>query len=102
MALIQHDHMVKQISPAVTHESLGDAVLLWALETVPFGLDAEGLNGGNNFFAKAGSSIEDQVAGRRVVRERLTQLLNHPALLGCLVTLQLRIRCRLWAMTKKQ
>ena len=78
VALIQHDHMVKQISPAVTHESLGDAVLPWALETGPFGLDAEGLKGGNNFFAKAGSSIEDQVAGRRVVRERLTQLLHHP------------------------
>jgi hypothetical protein len=46
--------------------------------------------------------IEDRIMRRRVVRKCLAQLLNNPALLGCSVTLQCRIRRSSCAMTKKQ
>jgi hypothetical protein len=78
MAFIQNDHMVEQIAAAVADPTLGDAVLPRTSEAGPLGLDAEALHRVDHFFIELCAAIKDQIAGRRVVRERLAQLLNDP------------------------
>jgi hypothetical protein len=60
-------------------------------ETGPLWLNAKALHCVDDSLIEARAAIKDQVAGRLVVGECLTQLLNNritQALLGCLVTLQ--------------
>ena len=78
MALIEHDHMVEQVPAAVADPTLDNAVLPRTSEAGPLGLDAEALHGIDHPRIETGTAIKDQLAGYRVVRERLTQLLNHP------------------------
>lgn len=52
MRPVEDDYLVEQIPSAVTDSALLNTVLPRALETGPLGLNAEGLNGRDNFFAK--------------------------------------------------
>jgi hypothetical protein len=78
MSLIQDDHMIEQITAAVTDPALGDTVLPRTSEAGSFWLDAKGLQGVDGFFVEVRVSIKDQVVGRRVLGERLAQLLDDP------------------------
>src|ERR1035437_4716173 len=76
--LIQDDYMVEQISAAVADPAFCNSVLPRTSETGPFGLDSEALYGIDHLRVELCTAIKDQVAGRRVVKECLAQLLNHP------------------------
>jgi hypothetical protein len=78
MLLVDDDHMVQQVPPATPDPALGNTILSRTSETSPLGLNAEVLDRSDNLYAKVGGSIEDQVAGSRIVGKCLAQLLNHP------------------------
>src|ERR1035437_142443 len=78
MPLIQDDHMVEKIPAAVADPTFRHTVLPRTSETGPFGLNAEALHCIDHLRIKAGAAIKDEITGRRIVRERLAQLLNHP------------------------
>lgn len=78
MPLVQDDHMIEQITAAVTDPALGDTVLPRTSEAGSFGLDAESLQGVDDFFVEVRTSIKDHVARSRVVGERFAQLLDDP------------------------
>lgn len=72
---IEYDDMIEQIFSTAANPAFGDAVLPWASEAGPFGLDAETLRGIDHFQIEVCSTIKDQVAGYRVVGKGLAQLL---------------------------
>jgi len=79
MPLIHDDHMVEQIAAAIADPALRNSVLPRTAETGPLGLDAKALYRVDYFLVELSAAIEDQIARRGVVRERLAQLLNHPS-----------------------
>ena len=78
MALVENDHVVEQVPAAVADPTVGNAVLPRTAETGPLGLNAETLHCVDHVAIELCAAIKDQVTGRRVVRECLAQLLNHP------------------------
>ena len=48
MAFVQDDHMVEQVSTAVSYPAFGDTILPWAAKAGSLGLDAEALHGVDN------------------------------------------------------
>ena len=78
MALVDDDRMVEQIPPTVANPSVGNTVLPRTSEAGPLGLNAEALYGVDHLRIETGPAVENQVAGRRVIGERLAQLLNDP------------------------
>src|ERR1039457_1500743 len=76
MALIHNDHMVQQFAAATTDPTLRHTVLLRTSETGPLRLDTEALRRVGHLRVKNRVAIKDQIAGCRIVRERLPQLLN--------------------------
>jgi hypothetical protein len=82
MSLVENDHVVEKISTTVADEALRDAILPWALKAGSFGFDVEAHAGLNDLYIEIGSSIENQITRRRIVRKRLTQLLNYPGAHG--------------------
>ena len=75
---VEHDHMVEQIPAAVADKAFCNPVLPRTTETGSLRLDAEDLHRVDDFLIEVCTAIEDQVAGSRVVREYLAQLLNEP------------------------
>src|ERR1039457_2603898 len=75
---VEHDHMVEQIPAAVADKAFCNSVLPRTTETGSLRLDAEDLQRVDDFLIEVCTAIEDQVAGSRVVRECLAQLLNDP------------------------
>src|SRR5260370_71393 len=78
MALIDNDHMVHQFAAATTDPTLRHTVLPRTSETGPLRLNTEALRRVGHLRVKSRVAIKDQIAGCRIVRERLTQLLNNP------------------------
>jgi hypothetical protein len=78
VAFIEHDYVIEQIAAARADERFGHATLPRALDAGSFGLDPAVPDRINNVVAKVRATIEDQVAGRRVIRKRFAQLLRHP------------------------
>ena len=78
MPLIHNDHMVEQFAAAVSDPAFCDTVLPRTAEAGPFRLNAEALHCIDHFRIKAGTTIKDQVARRRIIGKCFTQLLNHP------------------------
>ena len=78
MPFVENDHMIVQIAAAVADPALSDAILPWASEASSLGLDAKALRRVDHFFIELLAPIKDQIARRRVVRERLAQLLDDP------------------------
>ena len=78
MSFAENDRVVEDIPAAVADPALGHAVLPRTSETGPLRLDAEGLHRVDHFFIELRAAIEDQIAGCRVVRKCLAQLLDHP------------------------
>jgi hypothetical protein len=77
MPFIHHDHVVKEILAAVANPTLGDTILPWTSKPGPLWLDAKALHGFDDFFIESCAAIEDQVAGCRVIRKCVAQLLNN-------------------------
>ena len=76
MPFVENDDMVEQLPTAVPDPSLCDAILPRNSEAGPNGLNTETLHCLDHFFIEASATIEDQIAGRRIVGECLAQLLN--------------------------
>jgi hypothetical protein len=54
MPLVEHDHMIEQVSPAIAHEAFCNSVLPRAAEAGPLGLDPEALDGADHFSVEVG------------------------------------------------
>ena len=78
MALIQHDHVVEQVTAAVADKALRDSVLPWAQQTRSLGLNTEALDRINHILIEVRAAIEYEIARRGVVRKRIPQLLDYP------------------------
>ena len=78
VAFIENDRMVEQIAAAIADPALGDTILPRTAEAGSLGLNAEALYGVHHLRIETGAAIKDQVAGRRIIRECLAQLLNDP------------------------
>lgn len=79
MPFIHSNHMVEQITTTAADPTLGDTVLPRTSEAGSLGVDPKCLHDIDHSRIEAGTAIKDQVTGRRVVRECLAQLLNHPS-----------------------
>src|ERR1017187_4937169 len=77
MTLIRNDHM-DQIPAATPDPALRHTVLPRTSETGPLRLNAKDLHRVAHLLVKIRAAVKDQIAGRRVVRERLAHLLNNP------------------------
>lgn len=78
MSLVEHDHMIEQVSPAIADEALRHSVLPRTAETSSLGFDPETLDGGDDLCVEVGGAVEDQMLRSRAIRKSLTQLLYHP------------------------
>src|ERR1035437_12871 len=76
MGLVEHDHMIEQISSTVANPAFGDAVLPGTSEAGPFGRNAKALHRTNDFLIEVRAAIKDQVSGNRIIREGLAKLLH--------------------------
>src|SRR6266851_9044583 len=79
MAFVEYDDIIEQISPAVSNPAFCYAVLPRASEAAPLWLDAETLHRADDFLINIRSTVEDQIAWCRVVRECFSQLLRDPS-----------------------
>ena len=84
MGLVEHDHMIEQISSTVANPAFGDAVLPGTLEAGPFGRNAKALHRADDFLIEVRAAIKDQVSGNRITREGLAKLLHDPRAGGML------------------
>src|ERR1035437_7072507 len=84
MGLVEHDHMIEQISSTVANPAFGDAVLPGTSEAGPFGRNAKALHRTNDFLIEVRAAIKDQVSGNRIIREGLAKLLHDPRAGGML------------------
>ena len=78
MMLIEHDHMVEQVATAVADEALSNAVLPRAFERSANGFHTKDFRSCQDFSAKSGIAVVNQIARRCVERKCLAQLLTHP------------------------
>jgi hypothetical protein len=79
MAFVEYDDIIEQISPAVSNPAFCYTVLPRASEAATLWLDAETLHRADDLLIEIRSTVEDQVAGCRVVRECFSQLLRDPS-----------------------
>jgi hypothetical protein len=70
--------MVEQIPAAVADPALGNALLPWISKAGSFGMDAKSLHRVDHIAIELCAAIKDQIAGGRVIRKGLAQLLNNP------------------------
>ena len=75
MPPIENDHMVEQIPATGANPAFRNAVLPWTSEARLLWADTEALHGFGHFTIELWAAIVDQVAGGRVIWERLAQLL---------------------------
>ena len=78
MPPIENDHMVEQIPATGASPAFRNAVLPWTSEARLLWADTEALHGFGHFTIELRAAIKNQVAGSRVIWERLAQLLNDP------------------------
>ncbi len=64
------------------------------------GFDTHGLDESHHLGAENRVSVKYQVLWRRIEGERLTQLLDHPCRSRIKCRVEMKIRRRLWSMTK--
>jgi hypothetical protein len=102
MPLVEHDHMIEQVSPAVVYPTFGNAVLQRAAEAGSLGNDAEALDRILDIHIEVGTVVEDQILRCLVVGKCLAQLLCDPSTGWSFVTPQCKMRRRSCEITKKQ
>jgi len=82
MQFVYYDHVIKQVSAAASHPTLGNAVLPRAAIRRSHGLASHVPNGRNHILAKLGVVIEQQEFGCRRIGPRFSQLLHDPESIG--------------------
>ncbi len=80
--LIQHDHVVQQVSSATPHPALCDAVLSRTAKGSADGLASQVFHSRNHIDSELGVVIEQKQSVRRRVRPCLPQLLPEPESIG--------------------
>jgi len=90
VAIIEHDHMVEQISATIPDPALCDTILPRTSEACSLRLNAEALHRVDDRAIELCAAIKNQVSRSRVVGERLAQLLNNPGAgrLACHIAMQ--------------
>jgi hypothetical protein len=78
MVVVEDDHVIEQLSPDASDETLSRSVLPRTSERCAPGADPEGWNGANELMREDRVVVEDQVSMARCVREGISQLLHHP------------------------
>ena len=78
MPLVEHDHMIEQVSPAIADEAFCDSVLPGTAKASSLGFYPEALDGADDLFAEVRCPVEDQIARRRAIRKSLAKLLADP------------------------
>ncbi len=78
MTLIEHDHMVEQLSAALFDESLCNSNLPWASNRNSNRVNTQALRGLQNFAVKRMLAIKNEKLRRRIVRKSLPELLRYP------------------------
>ena len=102
MLFVQRDDMIEDLAPATTDPTFRNAVLPGCLHARLFGLQTRCLQEGEHPGVELRVVIEDRVAIRAGLWERLAQLLDYPLRRRVGVTLRCRIFLRPCSMTKKQ
>jgi hypothetical protein len=78
MALIESDHMIKQIAPAASNPTLGHSILPGTLEGSPHRCKLNRLHSRKHFVSKLPITIKDQVLLPVFGRKRFPKLLRNP------------------------
>lgn len=78
MALVEHNHVVKQITTASADPAFGHAVLPGASDRGADRAYAQAFHGFQNLAMKCVLTIKDQISWRGIVRKGLTKLLSDP------------------------
>ncbi len=78
VALIDCNDMIKQISAATSHPTLGNPVLPGTLERGASWFAAQSSDRRHYFGAELGVAIKDQILGNGLKGKGFTQLLHHP------------------------
>ncbi len=88
MVAAEDDNVVQKLSSNAPHESLRRPVLPGASKRGPLGSEAEPFDRADHLGREDRVVVEDEEPMLGFVRERLSQLLNHPAAVGLSVTLK--------------
>jgi hypothetical protein len=78
VAFAEDDDVVEQLAPNRSNEALHDTVLPGTPEAGAHRLNAHRAQGGAHLLGKGGVAVMDEVAGCRLERERLPELLGDP------------------------
>jgi hypothetical protein len=78
MALVEHHHVVKQITTASAHPTFGDSVLPRTPDRGTNRLYSQAFHGFQNLAMECVLAIKDQIPWRGIVRKGLTKLLSDP------------------------
>src|SRR5262245_60101452 len=70
--------MLEELSANRSHESLRSPILPGTLERRVLRMDSESRDRAGDLSREDRVVVEDEIAMRRVIRERLSQLLDHP------------------------
>jgi hypothetical protein len=76
MALIQNDHMVKQVSAAVAYPSLCNAILPRTAKAGSLWLDPKALDRIDDLFIKVAAAIEDQLPTALRPRDNSSKIIS--------------------------
>ena len=77
MALAEDNNMLEELASAAADPAFGHGILPWTTINRSGGLGAHGLDESHHGGTEDRVPIEDEMPGRGVERERLTQLLDH-------------------------
>jgi hypothetical protein len=78
MALVEHNHVVKQITPASADPAFGHAVLPGTSDRGTNRPYAQAVHGFQNLAMECVLAIKDQILWRGIARKVLTKLLSDP------------------------
>src|SRR5215469_11575744 len=94
MAFVHRNNVIQQLSPTAFDPALRHPVLPWTLERGLHRLNPEGSHGSGKLPSVLPVPVEDQKPRSRAKRKGLPNCCTTHRLVGCLVTLQCRMRLR--------
>src|SRR5947208_7932234 len=82
MPLIEHDHVIQQVSSATPDPALSNTVLPWTAKGSAYRLASQVFRTGDHVVAKLGVTVEQEESVRWHVRPCLSHLLRDPKSVG--------------------
>src|SRR5207253_11339968 len=82
MPLIEHDHVIQQVSSATPDPALSNTVLPWTAKGSAYRLASQVFRTGDHVVAKLGVTVEQEATVRWHVRPCLSHLLRDPESVG--------------------